>query len=75
MKVLLDGDNNFTEAFSEDEKKVLRKRLVGMILATDMAEHMRHIQIIDFKIKHHNIEKDKHNGHLIIDSSADKELF
>ncbi len=43
MKVLLDRDNNFTEAFSEDEKKVLRKRLVGMILATDMAEHMRHI--------------------------------
>jgi hypothetical protein len=58
MKVLLESENNFTEAFSEDEKKVLRKRIIGMILATDMAEHMRHVQIIDFKVKHHNIEMD-----------------
>ena len=40
MKLLLsNSDNNFIEAFSEDEKKVLRKRIVGMILATDMANH------------------------------------
>ena len=58
MKVLLESENNFTEAFSEDEKKVLRKRIIGMILATDMAEHMSHVQIIDFKVKHHNIEMD-----------------
>ena len=40
MKVLLRPEYNFTEGFGDDEKKVLRKRIIGMILATDMADHM-----------------------------------
>ena len=40
MKILLTAENNFIEALHADERKVFRKRMIGMILATDMAEHM-----------------------------------
>ena len=50
MQLLLESCNNFVEAFSEDEKKVLRKRIVGMILATDMASHTSHVNVIKYKI-------------------------
>jgi len=52
MKILLKDENNFTENFSESEKKLLRKRVIGMILATDMADHMSHLNVVDFRIKH-----------------------
>lgn len=51
MHILLQAENNFTESFSDEEMKVLRKRFVEMILATDMADHMSHVNVIDFKIK------------------------
>jgi len=40
---MMDDKNTFMENFSTDEKKVARKRVVGMILATDMAAHTSHI--------------------------------
>lgn len=75
MRVLLESCNNFIEAFSEDEKKVLRKRIVGMILATDMANHTSQINVMKYKVQHKNIKKESHNGHLIIDTKDDKEKF
>ena len=75
MKLLLQSENNFVEAFSEDEKKVLRKRMVNMILATDMADHMGHINYMDNKIKARGISREKNNGHLIVETSTDNEKF
>ena len=75
MQVLLESCNNFIEAFSEDEKKVLRKRIVGMILATDMANHTSQINVMKYKVQHKNIKKESQNGHLIIDTKDDKEKF
>lgn len=75
MQVLLKVENNFTEGFSSDEKKVLRKRMVGMILATDMADHMAHLNVIDYKIKHRQIDRDSNNGHLLIDTGTEQEKF
>ena len=46
-----------------------------MILATDMADHMSQQNVIDYKLKHKGISKDKNNGHLMIDSSGEKEKF
>lgn len=63
------------EAFSQDEKKVLRKRIIGMIIATDMADHMSHINVIDYKVKHRNISLEKNNGHLIVETSKDSDKF
>jgi len=31
---------NFTSNFSKEEFKVFRKRVIGLILATDMAKHV-----------------------------------
>ena len=50
MRVLLETCNNFVEAFSDDEKKVLRKRIVGMILATDMANHTSQVNVMKYKV-------------------------
>ena len=76
MKLLLsNSDNNFIEAFSEDEKKVLRKRIVGMILATDMANHASQLNVMQCKVKNKNIKKENNNGHLVLDDSDEKELF
>ena len=50
MRVLLETCNNFVEGFSEDEKKVLRKRIVGMILATDMANHTSQVNVMKYKV-------------------------
>ena len=75
LKVLFTQESNFMEAFSQDEKKVLRKRIIGMIIATDMADHMSHINVIDYKVKHRNISLDKNNGHLIVETSKDSDKF
>lgn len=73
--MLFEDKNNFLEAFTDDEKKILRKRVVGMILATDMADHLSHINVLDSKIKHKNIIKESNNGYLIIDESDDTSVF
>lgn len=46
-----------------------------MILATDMADHMSHINVLDSKIQHKNISKERNNGHLIIDETDDASKF
>ena len=75
IEILLDPQNNFIESFSEDEKKVFRKRMVGMILATDMADHMSHMNVLENKINHKHISKERNNGHLLIDTSNEVEKF
>ena len=54
---------------------MLRKRMIGMILATDMADHMANLNVIDSKVKHKNIEKELNNGNLIIDNTDSKVKF
>jgi hypothetical protein len=75
MKLLLKEENNFMGSFSVDEKKVFRKRIVGMILATDMADHMSHQNVIKYKISNKHITIEAGNGHAMIDASNDKEMF
>ena len=70
MKLLLHtDDNNFIENFDESEKKLMRKRMLGMILATDMADHMSHINVIEFQIKNKQISKEAGNSGDFIESS------
>jgi len=76
MKILLTAENNFIDVLGDDERKVFRKRMIGMILATDMAEHMSHVNLIDYKVKHKGITREKNNGHLIIeDTESENEKF
>ena len=53
----------------------MRKRIVGMILATDMADHMSHISVLDYKVKHQDITPEKNNGGLLINTSNEKDKF
>ena len=46
-----------------------------MILATDMADHMANLNVIDSKVKHKNIDKELNNGNLIIDNTDSKVKF
>ena len=75
MKLLLKDENNFMEAFSGNEKKLLRKRMIGMILATDMADHFSHVNVMDFQIKEKNITKEARNGGDFIDTTGEIKLF
>lgn len=43
LALMSEEQNSWAEGISIQEKKVLRKRIVGMILATDMADHMSHL--------------------------------
>lgn len=39
FRILSDPDSNFTDKLSNQEFKLFRKRVIGLILATDMAKH------------------------------------
>ena len=46
-----------------------------MILATDMADHVSHLNVIKYKISSKNVTIEAANAHTIIDSSNEKEVF
>lgn len=48
---------------------MLRKRIIGMILATDMADHNKHVDLFGRQIKHKNISKEQGNGSNFIDNT------
>jgi len=75
MRIMLAPENNFAEGLEQGDLKVLRKRIIGMILATDMAEHMSHVNLIDYKVKHKGITCEQNNGKIIIDTEGENEKF
>lgn len=40
FRILTLEGHNFVESFSYEEMKIFRKRVLGLILATDMAKHV-----------------------------------
>jgi len=46
-----------------------------MILATDMAEHKSHVDMIKFKVENKHITKEKGNGHEIIELGNENDKF
>ena len=49
--------------------------MIGMILATGKADHMSHVNVIDFQIKNMQISRAAGNGQDFIDTTGEKELF
>lgn len=49
--------------------------MVGMILATDMANHASHVELMKYKVNSKSINKESNNGHYIIDVEDEKEKF
>lgn len=73
--ILLDPECNFIEGFERDDQKLFRKRVVGCILATDMAKHTEDLEILKCKIEEKGVSLEKDNSHLLIDDSSPGALF
>ena len=68
LKILYMNEHKFIDDISPDEFKVVRLRITGMILATDMAAHNSNIEALTSKVQHKGIKKEKNNGHLLVDA-------
>ena len=75
LSILLRQENRFIEDISPDELKVMRIRITGMILATDMANHNAHIDVYKNKIQHNGIKMENNNGSLLIDGEENQDVF
>ena len=75
MTVLLNPEFNFLEAFSKDDIKMFRKRMVGMILSTDMAKHMQDLTQFKNRCEAKGIAADQNNGDLFIDRKDATTIF
>ena len=67
--------NNFLEQLSNDELKTFKKRMVGSILATDMAKHFEDLASFKRRIELNGIKKELNNGNLFLDRHGGKTLF
>lgn len=56
-KVVNKPESNIFEKISKDEKKILRKRIVDMILATDMSLHTKIYTSLKLKVDKNEIDK------------------
>ena len=65
---------NFLETFTKDEFKTFRKRVVGMILATDMARHVTDLSSFKSLVEQRKI-KCGENAMKIIDHSSTAKEF
>jgi hypothetical protein len=72
---MLDPKFNFLENLDKDEIKMFRKRMVGMILSTDMAQHMQHLTQFKNRCESKGISADLSNGHLFIDKTDASTTF
>ena len=59
FRVLSQTDCNFAEGFSREEFILFRKRVVGIILATDMAKHAADLSVLNKIINENEINKDQ----------------
>ena len=66
---------NFLEALTMDEVKNFKRRMTGMILATDMHHHAEHLKEFMARIEERGVCADKDNGHLFIDKTDSKTTF
>ena len=55
------------EDLNHDERILFRKRVVSMILATDMQSHKQHLDAFNNQIIRLGITKEQNNGHLLLE--------
>jgi hypothetical protein len=63
ISLLLSPKNNFLENVTKDELKMFRKRMTGMILATDMAVHVKQLNQVKNRCETRGISASLNNGH------------
>lgn len=74
FQVLLKQENNILEAFSPEEFKHVRKRMINCILATDMANHVSHFNALKAKLELSDIKNGK-NIEKILDNNDKVKKF
>lgn len=67
-------ESNFLEHLNSDEIKVFRRRMIGCILATDMAKHAADLSALKSLVDTKEI-KGGENQHLIINRENDASIF
>jgi len=74
FKVLLNPDNNIFEYLSVEDFKILRKRIIEAILATDMSFHFQSFSLLKAKLDHLEVYEGK-NTDKIINNSKNATIF
>jgi hypothetical protein len=72
--ILNQGEFNFLECISRQEFKVFRKRVTGLILSTDMAQHAAMLTSLKTTLEEHEI-KNGQNVNVLIDNQDDVVAF
>ncbi len=67
FKTLVKKENNILENLKIEEYKIFRRRLIEGILATDMAQHTKHLVSFNSKMESYNILKGQNLEKLITD--------
>ena len=67
-------ETNIIETLSPAEQRVVRKRLIGSILATDMAKHASEVARLRSLIEAKGITEGK-NVEDVLDKTSDSSLF
>lgn len=60
---------------SNEDLKTFKKRMMGSILATDMAKHFEDMASFRRKLELNGIKKELGNGKLFLDRQTGKTLF
>ena len=68
------GDSNFCESLSSNEYKILRKRMISCILATDMAKHAADFSALKSLIEAKGV-KGGVNAELLINKESSDSIF
>lgn len=75
ISIMLDPRYNFLENVNKDEVKMFRKRMVGMILSTDMAKHMQDLTQFKNRCETRGISAELDNGYMFLDRTDASTLF
>ena len=75
MTLMLKNQYNFLENLDYDQIKVFRKRVVGLILATDMAKHMEDLKAFKSKCESRGVTISEDNVHEFIDRTDENSIF
>ena len=65
---------NFMAEYSRDDFKTFRKRMIGIILATDMARHVSDLTNFQSQMEQKGIKMGKNQASIIENDSSKKEF-
>lgn len=74
FKIISNLETNFLERFSYEEFKVIRKRIIGCILATDMAKHGADLSALKSLVETKNI-KNGENAELVLNKKDEATIY